>query len=104
MVDIRKAGSGAVRPWRARTLARASATKVASFGKTPVSGWYSAVINTVASATSNKVQPMAGLTQFRLYFNLKSNNHHIADYNEVLERQLHDVTSRPQLIITYYVP
>ena len=103
-VDIRKGWFGSSSALESADFsAGASATKVASFGKTPVSGWYSAVINT-GLGHINKVTTNGGLTQFRLYFNLKSNNNHIADYMKFLSGNYTTVTSRPQLIITYYVP
>jgi hypothetical protein len=74
-----------------------TAGKVAAFGTTPVSGWYSATLNSTGRSDINKI----GLTQFRLFFNLATNNNNVADYRTFVSG---DGTNQPQLIITYTLP
>jgi len=104
-VDIRNGWFGSSSALESADFsAGASAAKVASFGKIPVGSWYSAVVNATGRSNINKTTANGGLTQFRLYFNLKSNNNLKADYMMFLSGNYPTVTSRPQLIITYYVP
>jgi hypothetical protein len=70
---------------------------VAAFGKTPVSGWYSATL--ISSGRSNI--NTTGLTQFRLFFNTATNANSVADYRKFVSG---DGTNKPQLIITYTLP
>jgi len=81
-----------------------SAAKVASFGSTSIGGWYSANINSSGLGYVNILTTNGGLTQFRLYFNLASNNNSRADYMKFYSGNYTGVALRPQLIITYYVP
>ena len=104
-VDIRKGwfGSSSILE-KADFNAAASLTNAASFGAAPASGWYSASINSSGFSSINKTTANGGLTQFRLYFNLATNNNFRADYLKFFSGNSTDVTSRPQLIITYYMP
>jgi hypothetical protein len=74
-----------------------TASKVAAFGTTPVSGWYSATL--ISSGRSNI--NTTGLTQFRLFFNTATNANSVADYRKFVSG---DGTNKPQLIITYTLP
>ena len=104
-VDIRKGwfGSSSILE-KADFNAAASLTNAASFGAAPASGWYSASINSSGFSSINKTTANGGLTQFRLYFNLATNNNFRADYLKFFSGNYTGVTSRPRLIITYYVP
>ncbi len=84
--------------------APASATQVASFPNTPVSGWYSVSLNAAGISNINKTTANGGVTQFRLYFNLASNENNIADYLKFYSGNYGTASMRPQLIITYYIP
>jgi hypothetical protein len=78
--------------------AAASASKVGTFGATPVSGWYSATLNSSGRSNINKTS----LTQFRLYFSKDDNDNNMADYMKFFSG---DASSgKPQLIITYTLP
>ena len=100
LVDVRQPSFGAsaklvVGDFQAAPGKLAAAT----FGKTPASNWYSAVLNSAAIAFINP----AGTTQFRLRFTKDDNNDHGADYLKFFSgNALAGV--RPQLIIQYYVP
>jgi hypothetical protein len=74
-----------------------TASKVAAFGVTPVSGWYSATLNSTGRSNINRF----GLTQFRLFFNTATNNNNVADYRTFVSG---DGTNQPQLIIKYSMP
>ena len=74
-----------------------TASKVGVFGVTPVSGWYSATLNSTGRGNINKT----GLTQFRLFFNTATNDNFEADYMKFVSG---DGTNQPQLIIRYYTP
>lgn len=73
---------------------------VAFFNATPVSSWYSAVLNSAGNAAINR----SGTTQFRLRFTLDDNNDLGADYLKFYSGNNLTVATRPQLIIQYYVP
>jgi multiple sugar transport system substrate-binding protein len=78
--------------------AAATAAKVGPFGKTPVSGWYSASLTSTGRGDINKTS----LTQFRLYFSTATNLNNKADYMKFLSG---NSSSNPaQLIITYTLP
>jgi hypothetical protein len=65
-------------------------------------GWYS--INLTSAKTYvNKLATGSGLTQIRLRFKLDDNNNTIANYLTLYSGNA-PAASRPQLIITYYVP
>ena len=97
-VDIRYGNFGSSANLQASDFqAAADATKVASFGTTPVSSWYSATLNSLGRAYINKTS----LTQFRLYFNKATNANNVADYMKFVSG---DGSSKPQLVITYTVP
>jgi hypothetical protein len=78
--------------------AAATAAKVGTFGKTPVSGWYTATLTSTGRGDINKTS----LTQFRLYFSTATNLNNKADYMKFLSG---NSSSNPaQLIITYTLP
>jgi serine protease len=69
-VDIRKGYFGSSSLLQVSDFnAAATASKVGTFGKTPVSGWYSATLNTSGRSDINKTS----LTQLRLYFSKATN-------------------------------
>jgi hypothetical protein len=78
--------------------AAATASKVGAFGATPVSGWYSATLNSSGRSNVNKTS----LTQFRLYFSKDDNDNNMADYMKFFSGDAS--SSKPQLIITYTLP
>ena len=78
--------------------AAVSAGKVVLFGKTPVSGWYSATVNLSGLNNINKT----GLTQFRLYFSKATNTNNKADLMNFVSGNAS--SGQPQLIITYTLP
>jgi hypothetical protein len=51
----------------------------------------------------NKSTARSGLTQIRLRFKLDDNNNRIANYLSVYSGNAPS-SSRPQLVVTYYVP
>jgi hypothetical protein len=80
--------------------AAAGLSSVATFGVTPVSNWYSALVNATGRAYVNR----AGTTQFRLRFATDDNNNSIADFMQFFSGDYATVSDRPTLIIEYYVP
>jgi hypothetical protein len=78
--------------------AAATASKVGAFGTTPVSGWYSATLNSTGRSNINKTS----LTQFRLFFNLDDNDNNVADYMKFVSGDAS--SNKPQLIIKYTLP
>ncbi len=100
-VDIRKGYFGTSSSLQLADFnATASASKVGTFGKTPVSGRYSATLNSSGCSKINK----ASLTQLRLYFSKDDNNDDGSDYMKFFSGNYATTTSRPQLIITYLLP
>jgi alpha-tubulin suppressor-like RCC1 family protein len=80
--------------------ATAGKSTVATFGVTPVSNWYSAVLNATGRAYIN----LTGTTQFRLRFATDDNNNNIADYMKFFSGNYSSVSLYPLLVIQYYVP
>jgi hypothetical protein len=80
--------------------ASAGRSKVAKFGATPVSNWYSAMLNATGRAYVNKT----GTTQFRLFFSKDDNDNNVADYITFLSGDYATAAARPKLIIDYYAP
>jgi len=76
----------------------AAATKVGTFGKTPVSGWYKAILNSAGRNNINRT----GLTQLRLRFAMDDNNDLGADFMKFLSGNA--ASNKPVLIITYTLP
>ncbi|MEI7845406.1 MAG: CARDB domain-containing protein, partial [Chloroflexota bacterium] len=101
LVDIRKGWFGASNLLALPDFnAGASAVKIATFGTTPVSGWYSVSLNSSGLSNLNKT----GLTQFRLYFTKDDNDNMKADYMKFYSGNITTVAYRPKLIIRYIVP
>jgi hypothetical protein len=79
--------------------APATATRIGSFGSTPISGWYSASLNATGKSDINK----ANLTQLRIYFATPTNNNNSANYAVFFSGNA-AVGNQPLLIITYSLP
>ncbi len=73
--------------------------KAATFGKTPVNGWYTAPISGIGNI--NQTMNGNGLTQFRLYFNIPTNSNLKADWMPFWSGDYATINLRPQLVITY---
>jgi hypothetical protein len=98
-VDMRKPSFGTAALAPSDFQAAAGRSFVATFGRTPVNGWYEATLNSTGKAYLNKNGP----TQFRLYFKLGDNNNAIADFVSVYSGNA-SLALRPVLAIEYYVP
>jgi CSLREA domain-containing protein len=72
---------------------------VATFSNTPVSNWYSALVNNTGRVYINRL----GTTQFRLAFTTDDNNDNGVDLMKFYSGNA-GAAARPQLIIQYYVP
>ncbi len=77
----------------------AGKSNIAVFGATPVSNWYSAVLNNIGKVYVNRI----GTTQFRLRFTIDDNNDNAADYIKFFSGNA-GAAYRPRLVIEYYVP
>jgi hypothetical protein len=98
-VDIRKGYFGSSSLLQVSDFnAAATASKVGTFGKTPVSGWYSATLNASGRSDINKTS----LTQLRLYFSKATNANNKADSMNFVSGEV--ASARPQLIIIYTLP
>jgi len=71
---------------------------VGTFDITPVSNWYSAVVNELSNIN------LIDTTQFRLRFSLDDDNDRRADYAKFYSGEAQSSADRPQLIVTYYIP
>jgi hypothetical protein len=78
----------------------AGKSSAATFGALPSAGWYTATLNSIAYPHINKL----GTTQFRLRFQLGYNNDYMSDYMKFFSGNYSTTTSRPLLIIQYYIP
>jgi hypothetical protein len=83
--------------------ATASANQVGYFDSTPVSGWYSVTLDSTGISNINNSVANGGVTQFRLYFNLNTNNDNKPNFIKFSSGSA-KLILRPQLIITYFVP
>jgi hypothetical protein len=100
LVDVRKPFFGATAGLVIGDFqAAASKLAVATFGKTPVNGWYSA---SLSAAGISFISP-AGTTQFRLRFAQGDDNNQSPNYVVFFSGNA-PAASRPQLIIQYSVP
>ncbi len=80
--------------------APASATGVTSLSNATSNGaWSEGALNAQGLAAINKT----GRTQFRLYFNVKTNNNSTADYLGYYGGAYGTAASRPQLVVNYVV-
>jgi len=102
MVDIKNGFFGATALETGDFQAAASAS-YGPFVLAPVGGWYSINL-TSAKAYINKLAMNSGLTQIRLRFKLDDNNDAVANVLSLYSGNVLAAASRPQLIITYYVP
>jgi hypothetical protein len=80
--------------------ATADKSSVGTFGSTPSAGWYSVTLNSTAHPYINTT----GTTQFRLRFQLDDDNDNVADYMKFFSGDYTTISSRPLLIIQYYLP
>jgi len=102
MIDMKKGYFGTRTTLQAGDF-RASASKTYGAFKPALSGgWYSINL-TSAKAYINKTSAHAGLTQIRLRFKLDDNNNRVANYLRLYSGNA-ATSSRPQLIVTYYMP
>ncbi len=102
VVDIRK---GAFRNNKALQIgdfqAAASKNAVLTFTNAPLAGgWYSKALAAANFGYINKL----GVTQFRLRFTKDDNNNLIANYLKFYSGNYGTASSRPVLVIQYYVP
>jgi hypothetical protein len=101
MVDIKKGFFGTSALQTGDFQAAASKT-YGPFKPTAVSNWYSISL-TSGAAYINKLSTSSGLTQIRLRFKLDDNNNAVANYLSLFSGNA-PAASRPQLVITYYIP
>ncbi len=99
-VDMRSPFFGVSVQLAASDFEAAGASSVATFNKTPIGNWYSAVLNATGRAAINH----AGSTQFRLYFTSDDNNNRAADNMNFYSGDYANASARPMLVIEYYVP
>jgi predicted outer membrane repeat protein len=97
MVDIRKGNFGTTTLQLTDFQTKGNKT-IGAFKPVPLSGWYTLNI-TGGKNQINKV----GNTQIRLRFKLDDNNNAIANFLKIHSGNAAS-TSRPQLIIEYYIP
>jgi len=101
MVDIKKGlfGTSAL---QAADFQTAGNKIYGPFTPTLSGGWYSINL-TNGKGYINRLSTNGGLTQIRLRFKLDDNNNAIANYLSLFSGNA-GATSRPQLIVEYYVP
>lgn len=101
MVDIKKGmfGTATLQPTDFQT---APTKSYGPFLTGLASGWYSIDL-TAGKAYINKAAASSGLTQIRLRFKLDDNNNAVANFLSLYSGSA-AAASRPQLVVTYYVP
>jgi hypothetical protein len=101
LVDIKKgafSGSADLQPGDFQTASSRNAA--GTIKNTPASGWYSVTFSSSIFTYINK----AGVTQFRLRFQIDDDDDNVADYLKFYSGNAGTAPNRPQLIIEYYVP
>ena len=100
-VDVRKPYFGPALALAASDFqAVAGKSSAGTFGVLPSAGWYTATLNSIAYPHINQL----GTTQFRLRFQLDDDNDSAADYMKFFSGNYSTTTSRPLLVIQYYIP
>jgi predicted outer membrane repeat protein len=102
IVDIRKGGfSSNVALQNADFQAAASKVGAMTMTNSPSgTGWYAQNLASPNFVYINR----AGVTQFRLRFATDDNNNHVADYLTFYSGNYGTASSRPQLVVAYYLP
>jgi hypothetical protein len=99
-VDVRKIKFGTSPALQGPDFqAKSNKDLIGTFGKTPVSNWYSASLSKTAFPFIN----LGGVTQFRLRFAKDDNDDHGVDCMKFFSGN-GAAASRPVLLLTYYVP
>jgi hypothetical protein len=102
MVDVKKGYFGTSSALQTGDFQAAASKGYGPFTPSLVGGWYSIDL-TGAKSNINKLSSHSGLTQIRLRFKLDDNNNKKADYLSLYSGNA-STSSRPQLIVTYYLP
>ena len=102
ILDIRKGTFGTSALQLADWQTPASKTVIPS-QHAPVGSWYTFDLTT-AKDFINKWATLSGLTQIRLRFRLDDNNDWVANYLSPFSGNYAGTTSRPTLIVMYYLP
>ncbi|HTO99940.1 MAG TPA: SMP-30/gluconolactonase/LRE family protein [Anaerolineales bacterium] len=99
--DVRKGFFGAAPTLELGDFKAApSVAKAGTFGKTPVSGWYTATLTAAGKNNLNLSSASGGVTQFRLYFGTATNSNSKADTMPFSSGEA-AAAARSQLVITY---
>jgi hypothetical protein len=102
MADIKKGYFGTRIGLQTGDFQAAASKTYGPFKPSSVSNWYTMDL-TGGKAYVNKLSSSSGLTQIRLRFKLDDNGNRVANYLRLYSGNA-STTSRPQLIVTYYVP
>jgi hypothetical protein len=101
LVDLRRGAFSGSAPLQAGDFqAAATATGVLLFTNTPVNNWYARSLAPTGFAYLNK----AGVTQFRLRFQLDDNDDLSADILTFFSGNYATASARPLLQVEYYIP
>jgi hypothetical protein len=101
MVDIKNGIFGTM-ALQASDFQAAASKSYGPFQPVLTGGWYSINL-TAARGSINTLATSSGLTQIRLRFSLDDNDNAVANYLSLYSSNA-PAASRPQLVITYYVP
>jgi len=102
MLDIKKGFFGTAASLQTSDFQAAASKSYGPSKPTLVKNWYSIDL-TAGKSVINKLSTGSGLTQIRLRFKLDDNNDMVANYLRLYSGDAL-AASRPQLVITYYVP
>ena len=102
LVDMKKGFFGSSAALQIKDFQAKPAKSYGPFKPALKSGWYSLDL-TPAGGYINKVATAGGLTQIRLRFKTQDNGDSLANYLSLFSGNA-KTASRPQLIITYYIP
>jgi photosystem II stability/assembly factor-like uncharacterized protein len=102
MADMRRGYFGTSSKLQTTDFQASASRSYGAFKPALVGGWYSIDL-TAAKGYVNKLTSGSGLTQIRLRFKLDDNGNRTANYLRLYSGNA-PASSRPQLIVTYYMP
>jgi hypothetical protein len=102
MLDVKKGLFGTTASLRTGDFQSKASKGFGAYKPALIGGWYTLDL-TAAKAYINKASASSGRTQIRLRFKLDDNGNAVANYLRLYSGNA-PTASRPQLVVTYYVP
>ncbi len=104
LIDVRNGFFGTAIALQPTDFQAAASKSVGPYIPAPVGTLYTINLPGTTYPYINKLAASGGVTQLRLRFKLDDNNNAVANFISFFSGNYATVTSRPTLVITYYVP